>query len=193
MTTKTLHRRTKRTELLAILGVAGAAAFAGTVVARRLRSSARSTSAAPVWLFELSVEIKRPPEEVFAFVADLRHDVRWGQRVIKEVRQTSEGPLGVGTTFRQAARFLGLRFAIPIVVTEYEPNRKLGFEAAMGPLQGAARRSVEAIADGTRLTIVSEGHSDGSLKLVWPIFAYWAEREAKTGLANLKNLLEARA
>ena len=190
MTTNTLHRRTK---LRAILGVAGAAAFAGTVVARRLRSSARSASAAPVWLFELSVEIKRPPEEVFAFVADLRNDVWWGQRVIKEVRQTSGGPLGVGTTFRQAARFLGVPFAIPIVVTEYEPNRKLGFEAAMGPLQGAARRSVEAIAGGTRLTIATEGHSSGFLKVLWPVFARFAEGEAKTGLVTLKDLLEARA
>ena len=190
MTTNTLHRRTK---LRAILGVAGAAAFAGTVVARRLRSSARSASAAPVWLFELSVEIKRPPEEVFAFVADLRNDVWWGQRVIKEVRQTSGGPLGVGTTFRQAARFLGVPFAIPIVVTEYEPNRKLGFEAAMGPLQGAARRSVEAIAGGTRLTIATEGHSSGFPTVLWLVFARFAEREAKTGLVTLKDLLEARA
>jgi len=29
--------------------------------------------------------------------------------------------------------------------------------------------------------------------MVLPIFAYWAEQEARTGLANVKNLLESRA
>jgi hypothetical protein len=97
MATKTMRHRTRRPELLTILGIVGVVTLAA--VARRLRSGARSVPAEPVRLFELSEEIERPPEEVFEFVADFRNDVQWGQRFIEEVRQTSEGPLGVGTKF----------------------------------------------------------------------------------------------
>jgi hypothetical protein len=61
----------------------------------------------------------------------------------------------------------------------------------MGPLQGTGLRSVESTAGGTRLTI--ESYSGGFSSMVLPIFAYWAEGEARTGLTNLKNLLESRA
>jgi hypothetical protein len=190
MTAAELRHRVKGTELFAVLGIVGAAAFTGAVVVRWLRSGARSASSEPVRLFEISTEIERPPEEVFAFVAALRNDLQWGQRVIKEVRQTSEGSLGVGTRFLQVGRFLGLRFEIPINITQYEPGRKFGFEAAIGPLRGTGLRSVEATAIGTRLTITTEGYPDGFSRFLLPIFAYWGEREVRTGLANLKDLLE---
>jgi len=126
--------------------------------------------AEPVRLFKLSTEIARPPDEVFAFVADLRNDLYWGQRVVKEVRQISEGLLDVGTRFLQIGRF----------------------EAIIGPLRGTGLRSVEAATGGTLLTITVEGRSEGLSRVALPIFAYWAEREVRAGLANLKDLLESR-
>lgn len=149
--------------------------------------------AALVRLFKLSTEIRRPPDEVFAFVADLRNDLYWGQRVVKEVRQNSEGPLDVGTRFLQIGHFLGLQFEILIEVTDYESNRKLGFEAIIGPLRGTGLRSVESVAGGTLLTITVESYPGGFSRVALPIFSYWAEREVRTGLAILRDLLEFRA
>ena len=186
------RHRAKRRDFLAILGIAGAAAFAGTAVVRRLRSGAKSESSERIRLFELSVEIRRPPEEVFAFVTDLRNDVQWGQRVIQEVHQTSQGPPGIGSTYREVGNIMGLRFDIPIEVTQYEPVRKFGFEAAMGPIRGTGMRSVEGTTDGTRLTITVEGYSSGLSRIVVPVFAYWAEREVRAGLISFKNLLESK-
>jgi mannose-6-phosphate isomerase-like protein (cupin superfamily) len=66
-------------------------AFIGRLLGYRARYPEYSgPEAAPVRLFKLSTEIRRPPDEVFAFVADLRNDLYWGQRVVKEVRQISE-------------------------------------------------------------------------------------------------------
>ena len=42
-----------------------------------------------------SIVIRRPVEQVFAFVTDLRNETRW-QPEIELVRQTSAGELGVG-------------------------------------------------------------------------------------------------
>jgi uncharacterized membrane protein len=139
-----------------------------------------------------SVEIARPPEEVFAFVADLRNDPRWNS-AIDEVRQTPEGPPGLGTTFWTVARFLGRRFETPEEVTEYEPDRKLSTEVTSGPLRFTSGRIVEGVAGGARLTLTAEGHSGGFFGIAEPIFVRLAARRLETELANLKDLLEARA
>jgi mannose-6-phosphate isomerase-like protein (cupin superfamily)/uncharacterized protein YndB with AHSA1/START domain len=139
-----------------------------------------------------SVEIARPPEEVFAFVADLRNDPRWNS-AIDEVRQTPEGPPGLGTTFWTVARFLGRRFETPEEITEYEPDRKLSTEVTSGPLRFTSGRIVEGVAGGARLTLTAEGHSGCFFGIAEPIFVRLAARRLETELANLKDLLEARA
>ena len=146
---------------------------------------------APVRSFERSVVIERAPEEVFAFVADLRNDPRWNS-AIDEVRQTSEGPPEVGTTFRTVAHFLGRRFETPEEVTEYKPDRKLSTEVTSGPLWFTGSRIVEGVAGGTRLTLTVEGYSGGFFRIAEPIFARLAARRLKTELARLKDLLETR-
>lgn len=98
-----------RSGLRVFLVIGGAAILvAGIVMARR-----RSRSAPPrrPGRFEESVQIARPPDEVFAFVADPRNDARWTPQ-IEEMRKTSEGSLGVGSTFEVVVNLLGRRFEI---------------------------------------------------------------------------------
>ena len=57
--------------------------------------------------FKQSVLIDRPLAEVFAFVSNLENDPPWTAAV--EVRRTSQGPVGVGTTFSGAGPLLGPR------------------------------------------------------------------------------------
>ena len=56
--------------------------------------------------FEESAVIERPVADVFALAADPTNDPLWASAVA-EASQTSEGPLGVGTTFEQVLRLLG--------------------------------------------------------------------------------------
>jgi mannose-6-phosphate isomerase-like protein (cupin superfamily)/carbon monoxide dehydrogenase subunit G len=162
--------------------------------ARYPKYSGPDGQAAPVGLtrIERSVEIERTPEEVFAFVADLRNDPRWNS-AIDEVQQTSEGPPGMGTTLLTVAHFLGRRFETPEEVTEYEPGRKLSTEVTSGPLRFTGSRTVEGVAGGTRLTLTAEGDSGGFFGIAEPIFARLATRRLEAELAKLKDLLEVRA
>jgi uncharacterized protein YndB with AHSA1/START domain len=48
--------------------------------------------------FQQSVVINRPLEQVFAFVSDLENDPQWTPGAV--MRRTSQGQLGVGTTFQ---------------------------------------------------------------------------------------------
>jgi hypothetical protein len=56
---------------------------------------------------ESSTSIARRPDEVFAFVSDVRNDPRWHTDVL-EARLTEEGSIGHGSTFAMRIKpFLG--------------------------------------------------------------------------------------
>ena len=57
---------------------------------------------------ELSIVIKRPIEDAFAFLANLENDAKWRREWV-ETTKTSEGSLGVGATFRLVGELLGRR------------------------------------------------------------------------------------
>jgi hypothetical protein len=57
-----------------------------------------------------SIVINRPIEQVFAFVTNLAENERRWQPEIEVLQFTSAGPMGVGTTFREARRTFGRRY-----------------------------------------------------------------------------------
>jgi uncharacterized membrane protein len=53
--------------------------------------------------FENTIRIDRPVEEVFAFLSDFENIPKWNYYVL-EVRQLSEGLIGVGITYHQVRK-----------------------------------------------------------------------------------------
>src|SRR5215210_2391321 len=80
-----LHHPVKGTELLAVLGVVGAAASAGAVVAHRLRSRARSAPEAPSTA-EVTVTATSLIGHKFSFMGHKAH-------VLESARDTDDGAL----------------------------------------------------------------------------------------------------
>ena len=141
--------------------------------------------------FQESAVIEKPVEEVFAFAANPQNDPLWSSAVA-EARQISEGPLGLGTTFDQVLRLLGRRLEIAFEVTGFEPNTLLEIGRFSGRLRSAVgRRRFEAVPAGTRVTFSGEGTSGLFFNLLEPLVAAAAKRQARTGLASLKDVLEA--
>ncbi len=68
--------------------------------------------------FENTIRIDRPIDEVFAFLSDFENIPKWNYYVL-EVRQLSDGPIGIGTTYHQVRKTDEQDFRI----TEFEPNR----------------------------------------------------------------------
>jgi quercetin dioxygenase-like cupin family protein len=157
--------------------------------ARRL-FALRDGDPEPVWI-ERSEVVSRPPEEVFEFVADIRNDPKWVW-TLSEARKTSEGPLGVGTTFVTVARLPGRRIETPETVVAYEPNRRLDTEGGVGSLWFAGSRIVEGVAGGSRITVSIELRLNGFLGVVGPILAPLARRQLKAEISILKDVLEGR-
>ena len=67
-------------------------------------------------------------EKVFAYLADFPRHSEWADVPLK-IEQTSDGPVGQGTTFKSVGHQLGRDFEGEVTITEFAPNEKLAFEA----------------------------------------------------------------
>jgi hypothetical protein len=142
---------------------------------------------------ELSIVIKRPIEEAFAFLANLENDVKWHSAFV-EVRKTSGGCLGVGARFLVFEGVLGRRTpGTEYEVTEYEPNRIAAWKTVSRPLRLKFWRTFERVESGTRFAVRYEGEPRGFLKLAWPLITRMVKRQQEGDMPKLKELMEVRA
>ena len=137
-----------------------------------------------------SVTVNRPVEEVWDFIGSFENTTRWSRGVL-EARQTSDGPLGVGSTLQTVVRAFGRRRTADYLVTEYEPRHAFAFEVSSGPMTSRARYSVEPAGAGTRLTASGEAQATGLYKLLAPVLVRTLERHSQDDLTNVKRILEA--
>jgi carbon monoxide dehydrogenase subunit G len=141
---------------------------------------------------EKSSIIRRPIEEVFAYVSDLRHSVEWQSGVV-EVRKTTEGPLGVGTQFVFVRKFMGRKMEGSSEFVEYEPNTKVTFRPISGPASGESSYLFESTPEGTRVTAKVEMQFGGFFGgLAESLIAASLRPEVEAGAGELKDLLENR-
>jgi uncharacterized protein YndB with AHSA1/START domain len=142
---------------------------------------------------ENSVDIEMPPEKVFAFATDPASTALWAGPVA-ESKQTSEGPLGVGTTSTRVTQILGRSMESDYEVTEYEPNSKYSAKTTSGPLPIIETLLFDATESGTNVTLIGdlEGGT-GFFKLAEPILGRIAQRQTTSDLGALKDLLEAQS
>jgi uncharacterized protein YndB with AHSA1/START domain len=141
--------------------------------------------------FKHSVVIDRDLEEVFEFVTNIDNLPQWSGAVV-DAKQTSAGPLGVGTTQTRVIQFMGQRAENSHEVTEYEPNKIYSVKSTSGPLPMAERLTFDAINAGVRISVVGEVEAGGFLKLAGPIASRMAKRQLGADFSSLKKLLEAR-
>jgi uncharacterized membrane protein len=141
---------------------------------------------------EASIVINRPIEEVFAFLSDMENNLKWRSSQI-EVKKTSEGPIGVGTTYRMVNNVLGRRIETEAEVIEYKPNRKFTSKDNSGNFPLVAQRIFEPVEGGTQVRGVLEAEPVGFFKLAGPLLESMAKRRVQADLANLKGMMEAHA
>jgi uncharacterized protein YndB with AHSA1/START domain len=138
---------------------------------------------------ELSAEIKRPVEEVFAYLTDPEKTTEWNSLVL-ESRASPAGPLHVGSKIHSVIKFLGRRFEVTGDVTEYVSNRNYTTKSTV-PFPAEGTLSVEPVAGGTKVTIGGRAEPGGFFKLAEPILGRIAKRQFQAQLDTLKEILEA--
>jgi len=141
---------------------------------------------------EISAVVNRPVEEVFSVASNPEDGPKWSPGLV-EVKKTSEGLIGVGSTYRLVRMFLGQRIEGDVELTEYEPNRKFTQDSKSRPFPVEAQWTFDAVEGGTRVSVVLEAEPGGFFKLAEPLLRSFTKRTMETELANLKDLMEAHA
>ncbi len=138
--------------------------------------------------FTNSLTIQRSLQDVFNYLAAFENVPQWNY-AIAETRKASNGPVGVGTIYRQT-RSLPSRSEETFQVTEFDPNRRLAIRGDLGPLKGTLTYELEPVREGTRLTNTAELEGRGLLKVAAPITTGNVRRAVATNLEKLKEILE---
>jgi hypothetical protein len=159
---------------------------------------------------EASIDIARDIGEVFAFVSDVRHDVRWHTTVV-EMRLASAEPIGLGTRFEgtydshkhtletpaEPANFQPL----VVTLTDFVPERAIrGHVEFVGPPRGIGARVLgrsfdltfrfEPVQGGTRVFRGGEVHPMALVRPLLPLFSRANAGRSAYLLANLKRAIE---
>jgi Polyketide cyclase / dehydrase and lipid transport len=79
--------------------------------------------------FEKTIYIDRSIDKVFSFLSDFENIPKWNYYVL-EVRQLSEGPIAIGTTYPQVRKTDEQDFHI----TEFEANRTVAVKTYLNRL-----------------------------------------------------------
>ncbi len=141
---------------------------------------------------EKNIVVERPIETVFAFLTDMHKVKLW--LPIDNIRQTSSGPIGVGSTFAQEAQFLGQRFATTSEVTRYEPPHVFALKMVQGPLPLTNSMHCEPTeTGGTKITMVGETDLGPAVKLMGPLIVPLIQKQLDTQINLLKQALETQA
>jgi len=144
---------------------------------------------------ESSVLIDRPVEEVWNFISDLPNNApKWniwrGTHGVLEVKQTSAGPLGVGTTVQ--SRWSTRPYLLTSRIAEYEPGRKIATEITSPQMMRGTRESLslEGIEGKTKFSAVWEMKFSGFYRLLGPFQVGSLRGFNEARVSNVKRILE---
>ncbi len=128
--------------------------------------------------FGATIDIERPIDQVFAFLADGENDKRFSSRVI-EIGKTTDGPPGVGTVYASTVKDAGVKTRREFELTEFEPpNRirwtELSKNLVVVPVGGY---DLAAAGDATKMTFFNDLQGRG----IGVLIAGFALRSARKG------------
>jgi uncharacterized protein YndB with AHSA1/START domain len=142
--------------------------------------------------FEVSTTIRRPIEDVFAVLSDFSNGSKWSSGQAEPAVRTSDGPIGVGSTWHDVSKIIGRRFEADIEFTEFEPNRKIVFTSTK-PFPFTSTVTFEPTAGGTRVVQTIQAEPGGFFKLAEPLVVTMSKRQLQNDLDNLRDLMDANA
>lgn len=141
---------------------------------------------------EGSVVIKRPADKVFTYTTEAKSWPKWHATVL-EAEQTSQGQVGVGTTFRGKQRVMGQTSEWTAKVTKYEPHKGWSKVIDSGSVIIDNGLIFDPTQEGTRFTMVQDVKVSGLLKLLSPVIISSMRKQLKLDIATLKSILETQA
>lgn len=135
---------------------------------------------------EAEVDIKRPPDDVFDYCSDHRHEPEWNP-MMKHIEKLTDGPIGAGT--RYVAEFAK---GPPMIMecTRFERPATWSLTGESPALKACGDWRVLPTADGARLVMRVEMELHGLLRLAGPLLRRREQPMFERDLINIKARLE---
>ena len=138
-----------------------------------------------------SIEIDRPANVVFDFLADMENNPKW-QKGQQYCEWTSEPPLKLGSTYDQRARFLGKEIISSFEVVEYESGRRIRIKTTSGTMPIDVTREVTPRSEQhCEVTALIKGDPPRLLRLLGPFLNTMVRSSVNKDYQRLKSILEA--
>ncbi len=138
---------------------------------------------------ETTVTIKRPVHDVFEFVTTPENGPLYDSGV-ELAEQVTEGPVAVGTRWREVRSTLGRKIDATNEISEYVPDRKVGFKSIDGPIDVWGTWEFTPMDGGTKVTLKGHGDVGGFFKIAEPLVGRMVKRQLDATAENLKDYLE---
>jgi uncharacterized protein YndB with AHSA1/START domain len=139
-----------------------------------------------------SLEIARPPEEVYAYITDPTRFPQWQKDVLR-ARMEDDRPPGVGSRFTTTRRIGRVEQTTTQEITELSPPTRWAVRGVDGPFRPNAAITIEPLGDGSRsrvrIELDFEGRGIGRL-LPLDVIRRMTAKRAPMSYQNLKLLLE---
>ena len=133
-----------------------------------------------------TVHIDRPPEEVWDYFTDISHDPEWSP-MTKRSEKTSDGPLGVGTTFLVDRKQSG---PTTMEYVEYARPSRWVLRGSAKPASFTYSAGLAASAGGTELTSRMLLEPRGMYALMTPFMKGFVSKQLREVHSSLKRKLE---
>ena len=137
--------------------------------------------------------LHHPPEQVFNFVATnhFQNHPRWDPDLL-DMKQTSPGPVQVGTTAHVVRRQGRRTVEGTATVTEYQPNRSAAWDVEFGPFVLRQRAELAPENDGaaTRLQLAVDTRARGPIKVIVPLLRGRFRRTMEQSATTIGALLD---
>ena len=137
----------------------------------------------------MSTMIYRPVEQVFDFVSTPENDFQWQYGTLATARLPN-GSGAMQTFFRSIGHLMGRRNLSTFEITEFEPNKKYGFQSLSGLVHSNTSYTVENVNGRTRFNISIQASAPNFFhiteKLLWKMMKIQLEED----VATLKTILE---
>jgi uncharacterized protein YndB with AHSA1/START domain len=132
-----------------------------------------------------TIEIARPPDEVFAYATDPLRFAEWQHDVVS-VRMIGD------SRFTTTRRVSGAERTMTQRITHDDPPRSWAAQGIDGPIRPHATISIEPIdgGNGSRVTFALDFHGHGLGVPLVPLVRRQAQNGAPASYRNLKKLLE---
>lgn len=132
-----------------------------------------------------TVQINKPPYEVFNYVSDMRNEVNWNPDV-QYVAKKSAGPVETGTIFSAKWRQSD---TMDVTITQYYPPYSVTFENG-GPLEVTLQLQLLKVGEATKLESKFMATPHGFTRAIFPVLKSQMEAREKENMTHLKKILE---